>query len=168
MRILIGALVLASAPLLAADLSQQLTTCRQLSDNQQRLQCYDQMTLSSTTSAAGSAATSAAVSVAERSQPTSPAMPVQTRAETEFEFGKKLARPVDTIEKIDSQIKSVKYNLQKKALIRLENGQLWQQIENVQMNLSSGKACSVQRAALGSFLLKCTGSSKTMRVTRLE
>lgn len=172
MRILIGGILLLSLPALAADLSAQMSQCRQLTDNTARLQCYDQLPLATAIApVAASPSTPANITTptaVAQVQPTSSATPVQTQAETEFEFGKRLARPVDEVEKITSPIKTIKYNLQKKALIQLENGQVWQQLENVQMNLYSGKECSVQRAALGSFLFKCNGSSKTMRVTRLE
>jgi len=169
---LIGGILLLSLPALAADLSAQLSQCRQLADNTARLQCYDQLPLATAvvpvaTTPSASATITTQASVAQV-QPTASAAPVQSQAETEFEFGKRVARPVDEVEKITSPIKTVKYNLKKKALIHLENGQVWQQLENVQMNLYSGKECSVQRAALGSFLFKCNGSSKTMRVTRLE
>lgn len=172
MRLLVVALVLASSSVYAGDVSELLLQCRQISDADSRLSCYDQVanalqpvaTSTSTATQPAAAISTTVSSTTTTAVATSTAAP----ASVEVEFGKRLPRAVDEVESISSTIVKVRYNLHKKAIIQLANGQSWQQAENVQMKLPTGKACTVKRAALGSFLFSCEGSSKSMRVKRLE
>jgi hypothetical protein len=53
-----------------------------------------------------------------------------------------------------------------KVLITLDNGQLWKQIDTSNLRLRAGDAVVIERAALGSFMLKKQGSKRSMRVSR--
>lgn len=173
MRLFAVALVLASSSVYASDVSQLLQQCRQISNADSRLSCYDQVanalqpvTTSPSTPTLPAATT--VTTVSGTTTTTTVAASTAAPANVEVEFGKRLPRAVDEVESISSTIVKVRYNLQKKAIIQLANGQSWQQAENVQMNLPNGKSCTVKRAALGSFLFSCEGSNKSMRVKRLE
>jgi hypothetical protein len=175
MRLFAVALVFASSSVYASDVSQLLQQCRQISNADSRLSCYDQVanalqpvTASPSTPTLPAATTVTTVSGTTTTTTTTVAASTAAPASVEVEFGKRLPRAVDEVESISSTIVQVRYNLQKKAIIQLANGQSWQQAENVQMNLPTGKTCTVKRAALGSFLFSCEGSSKSMRVKRLE
>jgi len=173
MRVLVIALAFVSSAVFASDLSELLLQCRQINAADSRLTCYDQVASALHAHTGQQAKTTQAANTATAGSVVAPTAALQmtkqtTPAPVEVEFGKRLPRAVDEVASINSNIVKVSYNLQKKAIIQLENGQSWQQIENVQMNLTNGKSCKIKRAALGSFLLSCAGSSKTMRVKRLE
>jgi len=53
-----------------------------------------------------------------------------------------------------------------KVLITLDNGQIWRQIDTSSLRLRVGDSVVIERAALGSFMLKKQGSKRTMRVSR--
>ena len=53
-----------------------------------------------------------------------------------------------------------------KVLIRLDNGQVWKQVNGSSLRLRVGDAVEIERASLGSFMLKKQGSKRTMRVSR--
>lgn len=172
MRLIVVALALASSSVCASDVSQLLQQCRQISDAASRLSCYDQIAnalqpVASSPSTATLPAVSTSTTVSNTTT-TTVAGNTAAPASVEVEFGKRLPRAVDEVQSISSTIVKVRYNLHKKAIIQLANGQSWLQAENVQMNLPVGKACTVKRAALGSFLFSCEGSNKSMRVKRLE
>ncbi|MBU2179069.1 MAG: hypothetical protein KJ930_06490, partial [Gammaproteobacteria bacterium] len=60
------------------------------------------------------------------------------------------------------------FDLRKKLVITLENGQQWRQTDQAQLNIQAGDRCTVKRGALGSFLLGIEGVNKKIRVRRVE
>ena len=55
------------------------------------------------------------------------------------------------------------------TLFRLENGQLWQQIDSSYLySRSESPRVTIRRAAFGSYLLQVEGIGRTVRVRRLE
>lgn len=51
-------------------------------------------------------------------------------------------------------------------LITLDNGQVWKQVDSSSLRLRVGDAVEIERASLGSFMLKKQGSKRSMRVSR--
>jgi hypothetical protein len=75
------------------------------------------------------------------------------------------------VENISSGIKSLIVNkITRKATIRLENGQTWEQIDSEELSRSKvrkAKQAEIRRAALGSFLMNIDGGT-AIRVRRVS
>lgn len=156
----------------SVDLKTQLQSCQQISDEEQRLNCFDQIVSQldrvapqqsvTTTIASVTTTGNTAETVVEQSAPTPP------KQEMAAEFGLKKPRPDAEIEEITSTVKTITQDVHKKLLITLENGQQWRQIDREYLNIQVGDRCVVKRGAIGSFLLGIEGMKKKIRVRRVE
>jgi hypothetical protein len=77
----------------------------------------------------------------------------------------------EQIQEVTYAIKSVSVNsTTRKATIRLENGQVWEQIDTDELSRSKvrkAKEATIKRASLGSFLMTIDGGSG-IRVRRVN
>lgn len=169
------------------DLKTQLQSCQQISDEEQRLSCFDQIVsrldampvvvreISNDTTkaaelpevaAAAPVAATAMAPAAPAAQPVSAPAPAAQSAATEFGLTK--PEPVAELKEMTAIVKTAKLNKRKKLLITLENGQEWQQIDQDYLNIKSGDTCIIKRGTMGSFLLGVSGYNRTIRVRRVE
>lgn len=159
------------------DLKTQLQSCRHISDEEQRLSCFDQI-VNQLDSAPRELVAPAPVSpvgqpatpVSKTLQPAAASQQATTPAHQDLteKFGLKKTNPEEHIEEITSVVKAVGMDLRKKLLITLENGQQWRQIDQEYLNIKPGDRCVVKRGAIGSFLLGIEGAKKKIRVRRVE
>lgn len=162
-------------------LRDELRVCRDLPDDDARLICYDaavdrsrQSTYSSPAPASESPPTAAPAEPA--AAPGAAAATAATGTLTQEDlFGKtgdEVERTVEEAtgsERIDSLSATVT-RLQQyaydKVLITLDNGQIWKQVDTSSLRLRVGDAIDIERASLGSFMLRKQGSKRSMRVSR--
>lgn len=159
-------------------LRDELRVCRDLPDNDARLICYDAAVDRSRQSTYSRPAPAA-----EPSPPAAPAEPAAATAATgaaaslsqEDLFGKTSDEVERTVEEAtgDERIDSLNATVTKlreytfdKVLITLDNGQVWKQIDGSRLRLRVGDAVEIERASLGSFMLRKQGSKRSMRVSR--
>lgn len=74
----------------------------------------------------------------------------------------------ESIDSLSAQVTGLQDSGYEKVLITLDNGQAWQQIETSKLRLKVGDEVEIERAALGSFMLRKTGSKRSMRVSRKD
>ena len=86
--------------------------------------------------------------------------------------GDEVERTVEEVtgdERIDSLSATVtrlhQFNYDR-VLITLDNGQVWKQVDSSSLRLRVGDAVDIERASLGSFMLRKKGSKRSMRVSR--
>lgn len=160
----------------SVDLTTQLRSCQQISGEEQRLSCFDQVVAQLDRQIAASpvaaSPANAAMTAIEKPQQVSEAIPATTTVTTarsvNDEFGLKKPDPVDELQEITSTVQSAVLDKRKKLLITLDNGQQWQQIDQGYLKIKAGDRCTVSRGAIGSFLLGVEGVTKTIRVRRVE
>lgn len=74
------------------------------------------------------------------------------------------------IEEVELAIASISINkVTKKAVIRLENGQVWEQIDSTELPRSKvrkGKMATIKKASMGSFMMVIDDSGAGIRVRR--
>jgi len=164
-----------------AELADALIDCRALASAVARLDCYDQLadTQTATTNQATQTGT------VERAAPTAAAIETAATATMESTadasqeafFGKneaeirKSAREsagTTEIDQMDARVSEVRKSATGKAIITLDNGQVWKQIDSSRLRLSSDDQVTIRRASLGSFMLYKTGSKSLMRVKRIS
>lgn len=136
--------------ILAAGLTEvaagEWRSCLAISDDAQRLACYDKHARS----LAG--------------QPEATALEQKKQ-----EFGLPAKVPSQEIDAITSTITRVETFSRGKRRITLDNGQVWRQVGgSSRPRLEVGDRIAIERAALGSFLLKKEGSNRSLRVRRVE
>ena len=152
----------------SVDLKTQLLSCQQITGEEQRLSCFDQIV--SRLDATPVIAESAPEPI-NRVVETPVATATQTPAlqqQLAEKFGLKKPKPEEVIEEIASKVSAVGVDLNKKMLVTLENGQQWRQIDREYLHIQPGDSCIVKRGAIGSFLLGIEGSKKRIRVRRVE
>jgi hypothetical protein len=174
----------------AAELPQDLIDCRQMTSAVVRLDCYDQTidahkkSASSQVSAAEPARHSepAAAALATTATTTATmATTATTQASADISpealFGKNLlemqesvtkATNTSEIDEITSFVSEVRSSASGKAIITLDNGQVWAQTDNSRLRLSGYDKVIIRRASLGSYLLFKSGSKTSMRVQRIS
>ena len=170
----------AAAP--ADALRDELRVCRDLTDDEVRLVCYDAAVDRSKKGAyseptsgteitpaaapaepAASAAVAATGAAASLSQEDLFGM---TSEEVERTVGE--ATGSERIDNLNSTVTKLQQYSYNKVLITLENGQVWKQVDTSNLRLRVGDAVEVERASLGSFMLRKKGSKRSMRVSREE
>ncbi len=163
------------------ELSDELVVCRDLPSAVERLDCYDAaVDRSKRSGGPRPAPVAAAPAAVEPAAVIEPAATVASSAgaatisqEALFgQSGDEVQRTVEEAtgdERIDSlsaQITRLQTSGYDKVAITLDNGQVWQQIETSSLRLKVGDDVSIDRAALGSYMLRKTGSKRSMRVSR--
>jgi hypothetical protein len=153
---------------------EELHACRDVTDDQARLACYDAVVDRSGKGEDRGREPSAAKATA--AAPAEPAV-AEVNLSQEDLFGKSskeveraVAEATDT-EHVDSLSATVT-RLQKfgydRVLITLDNGQVWKQIDVSSLRLRVGDTVEIERAALGSFMLRKEGNNRRMRVSRKD
>ncbi len=162
-------------------LHDELRVCRDLADDDARLICYDAALDRSRQS--GYSRPAAAAEKPASEAPAEPASAPGTVAasgaavnlsqedlfgKTGDEVGRTVeeatgSKPIDSLSATVTKLQQYSYD---KVLITLDNGQLWRQVDASNLRLRSGDAVVIERAALGSFMLKKPGSKRSMRVSR--
>jgi hypothetical protein len=141
----------------AATLESALAHCAAIAAGDQRLACYDAL-------AAGRTRT-----VAPSSPPAAPQPPP---APTKEDFGLTTAQKQKTqpsqkqIESIKASVAGLGTSAIGRTLMELDNGQSWE-LDSADPLLAVGDAVTIQRGALGSFLLT-TPSRRTHHVRRIH
>jgi len=173
--LLTGAILLVSAQANAA-IEQQLTQCAAITDKLERLICYDNLAaniqvtteVNSTTAPIPAAAPVATPTIAPASVVT--AAPVAAAAtNVEDNFGMQVKRVQEsTIDKIYLDVESIAEDPYGALKITFTNGQVWKQTEGRKFNLKVGEKVSIEKAALGSFLMGTESRNAKVRVKRLK
>lgn len=76
-----------------------------------------------------------------------------------------------TVEQIEEEsivVTAISKTPSDKLTISLENGQVWRQLDSKRLPLNVGDAVIVRSGSLGSFKLAKEGSSRSIRVKRLD
>ncbi len=159
-----------------AELPTQLIECRALTSAVERLDCYDQVVDAHT----ASPSTAAKRRTVEDPAPVSPtaataSMEPEPKLSQEDIFGKgetELRKSVqdatDTkeIDQIEATVAEVRKSASGKAVITLDNGQVWQQTESSRARISVNDKVTIRRRGFGSYTLY---SKKTaIRVKRIS
>ena len=169
---------LPGATAFADALRDELSVCRDLTDDDARLICYDAAVDRSRRSAA-SGPRSAPAPVPAQAAAAAASAPAASSAASSLSqedlFGKsgdEVERtvqeatgnqPIDSLTATITKLQQYSYD---KVLITLDNGQVWKQVDASNLRLRVGDAIEIERASLGSFMLKKQGSKRTMRVSR--
>jgi hypothetical protein len=91
--------------------------------------------------------------------------------EAQFGMTKKLLSQktaLKEVDKITSAISKVETSLRGIRTFQLENGQTWQQVGTDSFRAKSSDKVDIIRASLGSFLMKKTGTNRSIRVKRVN
>ena len=176
------ALALPGAAALADALQDELQVCRSLTDDDARLICYDAAVDRSRKSgysrpapATPAAPPPAAPTAAAAAAPAAASTAAELNQEDLFgKSGDDVQRTVEEAtgsERIDSLSATVtklqKYSYDR-VLITLDNGQVWKQVDASNLRLRVGDAVDIERASLGSFMMRKKGSKRSMRVSRQD
>lgn len=179
-------LTLATAAGQADELYDELVVCRGLPSDEARVICYDSAVDRSKRKGgprpAATAAPAAASPTATPPAAVDPAVAVVSGAaaatisqeELFGQSGDEVQRTVEEAtgdERIDSlsaRVTRLQVSGYDKVAITLDNGQIWQQTETSKLRLRVGDNIEIERAALGSFMLRKTGSKRSMRVSRKD
>ncbi|GGI88059.1 hypothetical protein [Shewanella gelidii] len=164
-----------------ASIEQTLLECRGLTQDSQRLACYDQLakrfqSSTATTTIAPVVAAKPAVKAPVPTPPvsapvtkTAQAAKSQPTAEQQVEdFGIRYKEIEDEVTKIYLDVVKVKKDPRGLLKITFSNGQLWKQAEAKRFKLKAGDKAFIEKASLGSFLLGTDKRNATIRVKRLK
>ena len=164
-----------------ADLADALIDCRALPSAVARLDCYDQLTdaQTATTNQAAKTGTAQEAAPAATAITTAATATVEAAAHVSQEaiFGKNEAEirksvqdvtGTTEINQMNARVSAVRKSTTGKAIITLDNGQVWKQIDSSRLRLSGDDEVTIRRASLGSFMLYKTGSKSLMRVKRIS
>ena len=166
----LGAACLFLAGAAAAASDADLARCRALGDATARLACYDGLLPAS--------ATSAPLAVAPRPAPVAPVAPVAAAptpaapvasVPATAGFGFELRAIQSAPDALDSRITGLFEGWDPGTRIRLDNGQVWQVIDDSRAYIGQrDPKVRISRAAMGSFLFEVEGRRSVARVRRIE
>ncbi|MCX7063285.1 MAG: hypothetical protein NT024_01675, partial [Proteobacteria bacterium] len=75
---------------------------------------------------------------------------------------------VPDLDFIESTIVQSRKSAEGRRVLVLTNGHIWAQLDNANLQLSVGDVVRIRRGAVGSFLLSCNATKKSMRVKRID
>ena len=163
----------------AAELPQTITDCREISSAVARLDCYDRAVDAQQRLADEPPAEVVAPVAAAKSSAAPSAASPQASAEMSPEalFGKNVvevqktvqeATGTEDIDRLESLVSKIRISASGKAIITLDNGQVWAQVDSSRLRLSGYDRVVIRKASLGSFMLTKVGSKTSMRVKRIS
>lgn len=130
-----------------------LLRCRTLAEAAARLACYDAI-------AVGAAAPSGAAAAAA---------PAAAPAPKGGDFGIEYRTPANAPEQIQSRILGLFEGWGPRTLLRLENGQVWQVVDDSRAVIDRrDPVVRISRGALGAFIFEVDGRKSSARVKRVE
>lgn len=139
----------------AASSDSALIACKKISDNMQRLACFDQIQPGDTP------APDQTAPVAVTAKPNQAVL-------TEDDFG--LEHKAAVKDKLESSVPMVLKKLTKTPfglqIFSFENGQVWRQVSKETFNTRLGNTYILERGSLNSFFLSEEGSNRKTRVRR--
>ncbi|GGI91610.1 hypothetical protein GCM10007978_31530 [Shewanella hanedai] len=141
-----------------AGITQELSACASITDELNRLTCFDALAQTVKTQAPITPAVVATATVA--------AKPVS--ANVEEEFGNLRKAKADAIDKIYLEIASITKDPYGALKITFTNGQIWKQTDGRRYKLKVDQTVFIEKAALGSFVLGSDDRNTTIRVKRLK
>lgn len=141
----------------AADIVQQIRQCQTVTQEQERLRCYDQLAQQIPASAPAAATTVT----------TQAAGQIAAKTPTEA-FGLETRVDDNQLEQLQLTVKSVRQTTKRRLQITMDNGQVWQQTDDSSLDVKPGDQCRVERAFMGSFLLSNGRSNLKIRVRRVD
>jgi hypothetical protein len=154
-----------AAPAAADDLTERLRVCRGLAAVTERVACYDRIVDEQTPRSAPVQATPAASAPAP--VPATTALASRFGAEQIPAPRSAKAEP-ETAKSIEASVTGLQLGADSKALITLDNGQVWAQVEAERLMLKLGDRVTVKRGMLGSYILVPAGLHRSYRVTRVQ
>ena len=174
-------LALASGAVLAAD-DTLIARCRAIANSSERLACYDAIALPASPSAArpaptssfappkaGAAPTTPPAAAALPLPPPLPGAPAAQPLQNEAQFGMEHKAYQTELGAVRSRIPGRFEGWSANSQIALENGMVWQVIDNTSRYLYlDNPAGTVKRGALGSFFLDIEGTNHMPRVRRVK
>ncbi|WP_160153275.1 hypothetical protein [Microbulbifer sp. ALW1] len=133
------ALLIPGHQAIAESLKEQLQQCSQFSDNDKRLACYDKISGS-------------------------------LRQHAEQQFGQEQQQVIEEApEAITAKIVSAEEGVHGKFTFTLDNGQVWRQVGSSTRNFwKGGEQVTIQRGALGSYLMRKETGGRSLRVKRIQ
>ncbi len=153
------------------ELKTHLQSCKQISDEEQRLSCFDAIVSQLDSKELQMPENTEKVSsliISEASEANNTPLAKTPPQHTIQDFGFKTPKSYAETLEIISTVKSTQTDLRNKLLITLENGQKWQQVEQSYFKVKIGDNCTVKRGSFGSFFLSIEGLDKKIRVRRVE
>jgi hypothetical protein len=172
---LAGLFVLGPAVSLAAS-TAAIESCTKLSDDKERLACFDKEVAAQIARESHGAAGAASVTPAT-STPTASgaAKPPKLTEEQKMGFGaekvQKLEAPADApapLKTLTTTIQAIATNANGRQVFTLENGQVWRQVElDPKFTVHPGDTVKIEHGALGSFWMSPNTHSHT-HVTRVR
>ena len=164
-------LTLSTAATASGALASELARCAAVTASPARLACYDALAgRSATDSVPTSDRATAAVAPATAPPATPRPPPAPEPADAVQTFGlsasERHAAPQGT-QAIQARIARLDADQLRRSYVVLDNGQTWASTEG-EMILDSGELVTIQRAALGSFILTSAHSKHSYHVRRIR
>src|SRR5690606_8351777 len=138
------------------ELSDQLTQCRTVQNDLQRLTCYDNIGQKTSKPVAEAVVTNELQNTEIAPTVSSPV----TVAATTDSFGIEHKIAERTVPSIDSTVVNIEQSKRGFWTITLDNGQKWRQITSDGFVLRKGEAVVISRGSFNSFLLTKKGSER--------
>ena len=153
--------IIAAAPATAQD-GGRLAACRAMEADEARLACYDAL------------ADGVAAPAVETPAVVEPTAKDVAQAEIDAFGARTMAKPDEDEEElteIGSTVASITVSASNRALITLENGQVWRQLNSSDLRIradrSIGMPVTIRKAALGSHKMKI-GEGRAFKVKRVQ
>jgi len=141
-----------------------LSHCMQVSDDQERLACFDQLSnqnIITPLSTTSEAQVKEVVPIIENTE--------LAEAKRIDDFAKEtLKQPKEAVEGITAIVSGLKKLIRGQWVIDLENGQKWQQTDTTILKLAVGDSIYLEKGSFGSVYLFKEGLNRNIRVKRLK
>ena len=156
--------------------ADELVLCMQHEEDAARLACFDRLARRATAAleagtSLGARPGAAAPSVAaQRATPPAGTAPPAATPETEFGLEKARAREAERqVDSIRSRIPGLFLGWAGDTVFRLENGQVWKQVESGDFGVRlQDPEVEISRGWLGGYFLRVEGLNRRVRVERIE
>lgn len=192
--LLITSLLLAPSMAFADNLIKSLAACKTISDDQQRLACFDaidspamerlasketepkkplrendiSVAVGNNGKSAGKPSATAAAERGERRREIAQSHADKANASADADFGLPPKAVEEELDEISATIKALSETARGKLIIELDNGSRWQQKDGQYMSLTTGMKVTIERGFLGAYFLSHDGVNSRIKVKRVD
>jgi len=165
-------LIVASATMLifagpgyaTTDIEQALNDCKDIEVANKRLNCYDQLANDVANQHASATTPLATPQTTQIASPESLFGQDKEKARTKLE---ELAGYKEAAE-LQAKVTEVRKNSRGQFIVTLENGQVWHQFDSKRLRIKIGDMITIEKSRLGSYQLRKSTGSVTLRVRRIS
>tara|TARA_R110002110_G_scaffold415860_1_gene658743 strand:+ start:70460 stop:70987 length:528 start_codon:yes stop_codon:yes gene_type:complete len=162
-------LIALGAPIASASSDESVLACAKLATASERLSCYDEIAASLGVGSVRSSEPEDSQHINVRPTEALVGTAIATEPkEAEDNFGKEHWNSERDVEQVQARIATVQKDAYGKLVVKLDNEQVWRQVNDERIRLAEDDQVTIERGLLNSFVFRLQDSNREIKFSRVK